>query len=607
MTRAPTPSQPTRNLPTPSRSTPNSPTPSRPSPRLRWTGAVGAGLHALLLRRAMFLRDAESARRGAATRQAQTLRWLLRRAAGTEYGRAHGFAQAAAESEPRRMLARYREATPIVDWYALRAPIERMREGGEAGVLWPGLVRHFAQTSGTTAGDKFIPVSREMFRSNYRASLDIFAHLMNRGVSLPALMSGRCLFLGGSSDLKPNAHGIVTADLSGLVTPMIRWPISAVYSPGREVALIDHWPTKIERMAALALSQDIRMISGMPSWAGVLLDRVLELARASGRRAERLLDVWPNLGVFVHGGVRYGPFQRRLAQLLTGDPAQDFAHRLELYPASEAFVAMQDRPGDPGLRLCDDHGNFFEFVPAEEVRDDGTIAPDAPAFAAWEVERGVRYVVVLSTCAGLWRYVLGDVVEFDDVPDRAAALRGPGPAGSGPPRVRIVGRHRHFVNAFGENLIVEHIEDAVAAAALACGAAAESATGQTGGLVVGEFTAAPVYPGPGRRAGLELVIEMPPGVSAGVVRAFGEAFDAALQRANVDYTTKRRDDLGMGPPTVTPVPPGTMHAWMASRGKLGGQHKCPRCANHRDFVDALRQARGLAAWPAGAEAAAGVP
>jgi hypothetical protein len=317
----------------------------------------------------------------------------------------------------------------------------------------------------------------------------------------------------------------------------------------------------------------------MPSWGLVLFRRVLEIARDHGHEAATLRDLWPNLQVFVHGGVKYSPFEPRVRQLYSGSPeGDDIPTRFELYPASEGFVAMQDggaavstsrdraSPPSPGLRLIPDIGNFYEFVPLAQIDD-----TDAPAFTADEVEIGERYVVVMSTCAGLWRYILGDVVEFDSVPRAGRA----GPE-VGPARLRIVGRHRHFINAFGENLIVEHIEHGVAEAARATG------------LVVGEFTAAPVYPGPGRQAGLELALELPePWPDEWRLRAFRDEFDAAVKAINVDYTTKRRDDLGMGPPTITPVPMGTFHEWLRSRGKLGGQHKCPRCANHREILEAV--------------------
>ncbi|MEM0983966.1 MAG: GH3 auxin-responsive promoter family protein [Planctomycetota bacterium] len=528
----------------------------------RWTSLVGLGMRLKLAGRRKRLADTAYWQRESFRIQARILRQNLAKAATTEIGREHGFAKLAAITDDAELFRAYRQALPPGDWYTVKDRIARMREGGEPDVLWPGLVKHFAQTSGTTGGDKFLPITQEMFDSNYRASLDIFAHLMNRGVSVERVMGGRCLFLGGSSDLKEGDHGIITADLSGLVTPLIRWPLSAIYSPGPRIALISDWPTKIEAMAELTKDQDIRFISGMPSWGHALMVRVLE---KTGKQS--IDQVWPNISVFVHGGVKYEPFRRRLGEVVTGSPQGDFDHRLELYPASEGFVALQDRANDAGLRLNVDLGNVYEFIPTDEVNDDGSLPADATAHHVGEVEKGVRYCVVISSCAGFWRYNLGDVVEFDDVPD------GPNRTGTGPARLRIVGRHRHFINAFGENLIVEHIENAVAAAAAELG------------VEIGEFTAAPVYPAGGTPAGLELVIELPEGAP---VDRFRDLFDGSLKSQNVDYETKRTADLGMAPPTITRVPPESIHGWMAKRGKLGGQHKCPRCANHRDFVDGVR-------------------
>jgi acyl-CoA synthetase (AMP-forming)/AMP-acid ligase II len=274
----------------------------------------------------------------------------------------------------------------------------------------------------------------------------------------------------------------------------------------------------------------------------------------------------------VHGGVRYAPFEGRIGEVWGAD---DLPNRHELYPASEAFVAQQDRPGEPGMRLMADVGNAFEFVPVEHVQDDGSLAEDAPAFLADEVEPGRRYCVIVNSCAGLWRYNLGDVVEFDDRPDGRSG------AGTGPARLRIVGRHRHFINAFGENIIVEHIEEAVADAVRATG------------LEVGEFTAAPVYPSATTRAGLELAIEMPGAEPAGLDR-FVAAFDAGIKSRNVDYTTKRSAEAGMGEPTITVLSPGSFHRWLDAAGKLGGQHKCPRCANHREIIEGVRAACDVA-------------
>ncbi|MBL0928331.1 MAG: GH3 auxin-responsive promoter family protein [Phycisphaerales bacterium] len=524
-----------------------------------WTGAVGAAIQLYLRRRISRLSDARHWAENSRRIQTGVLRGLLRAAAGTEVGRARGFAGHVERSDA-DMLRAYRESQPPGDYEAWRPLMARMREGAEPGVTWPGVVMDWAQTSGTTGGQKYIPVSREMMRANFRAALDIFAHAARFGVPLSSLFAGRLLFLGGSTSLEVNRHGVRTGDLSGLVTPMIRWPLSRVYSPGPGIALMDHWPSKIEAMARAVLDQNIRMVSGMASWSLVLFQRVLELARERDASVRCLRDVWPDFTLFVHGGVKYGPFDPRVREVWSGAGGADVPARLEVYPASEGFIAVQDTRGDPGLRLHTDMGVFYEFVPLEEID-----AAEPRAFLCDEVERGQRYVVTMTTCAGLWRYVIGDVVEFDTIPPE------------GPARLRIVGRHRHFVNAFGENLIVEDIEHGVVEAMKAVAGA---------GVRVGEFTAAPVYPGEGRRPGLELAVEWE-GPEGPAVEAFAAAFDAAIQAKNVDYLTKRTGGVGMAPARVSAVPMGAFHRWMQSRGRLGGQNKCPRCANHREYLDGV--------------------
>jgi len=523
---------------------------------LRWTSLIGLGLHARVAARAKKLRNHEYWKANTAYIQRAQLRRLLERAERTAFGRHCGFS-AVLQADDTQLAAEYRKAVPARDYVAFLPYVERMVEGAEPDVLWPGLVKQFCQTSGTTAGDKRIPITDAMMASNKKSSFDIFAHAINWGVSVPRLLGGKALFLGGSSALERQDNGMLIGDLSGIATQQIRWPLSAIYSPGRDIALMDQWPTKIEAMAELTSRQDIRMISGMPSWTVALMQRVLE---KTGK--ERIDEVWPHLTLFTHGGVRYDPFEPTVRRLFTGGE-RDIPVRLELYPASEGFIAVQDTFKDPGLRLNADHGNYYEFIPLEDIDK-----PDAPAFCADEVEPGQRYVVCMSTCAGLWRYVIGDVVVFDSVPNRIGWGGGTGPA-----RLRIVGRHKLFINAFGENLIVENIETAVARAAMGAG------------VEVGEFTAAPIYPGNGVPAGLQLALEVVDGRDA--LDRFAEIFDGTLQREVVDYRVKRTDGLGMAPAIVTPLEPGAIHAWMEGRGKLGGQHKVPRCANHREFMDAL--------------------
>lgn len=562
---------------------------------MSWTGLIGAGMRLGLSRRIAALSDDNRWARHAGRIQRRQLRRLLSTARATEFGRAHDFDRLRRLSDD-ELLDAYRRAIPVAGYDQVKPTLDRMRLGAELDVTWPGRVMDWAQTSGTTSGDKYMPVSRDLLRHNAKAALDTYAHAARFGCSLTSMFSGKVLFLGGSTDLSVDENGVRTGDLSGVVTRMIRWPLSAAALPPKDIALMDDWSEKIERMASLCLDEDVRCLNGMPSWSLTLFERMLAEARRRGREISTLREIWPNLRLFVHGGVKYDPFERRIRSMWSGDShGEDIQHRVEVYAASEAFVAIQDRAGDPGLRLNIDHGVFYEFVPLERIDE-----ADPPAFACDEVEPNWRYVVVVSTCAGLWRYSMGDVVEFDTVPPH------------GPPRLRIVGRSRQYMNAFGENIIAEHVERAVAEAA------------QRVEVNVGEFTSAPIFPSESRAAAIELAIEWPTepgcpqrghdrfedkparsgtGVSSVIDaahgrdgrvteeessrRRFAEVFDASLRRQSNDYAAKRRGGAGMAEPTITPLPFGAFHRWLEAQGKLGGQHKCPRCASDRAIIDAV--------------------
>lgn len=345
--------------------------------------------------------------------------------------------------------------------------------------------------------------------------------------------------------------------------------MTSVILPDRDIALMSDWPAKIDAMARACVDEDLRAVSGMPSWTLALFERILELRAEQGRPASCIREVWPDFRLFIHGGTRYAPFDDRIREIWSGGD-EDIPTRLEVYAASEAFVAVQDARNEPAMRLNADLGVFYEFVPLERIGDE-----NPESYTCDQVEPGRRYVVIVTSPSPLFRYNLGDVVEFDTVPPE------------GPARLRIVGRHRLFINAFGENIIVEHIENAVVASA------------RETGVRTAEFTAAPVYPGAGedaRHAGLELAIEWPADAPADprLLARFRDAFDRSLKAQNNDYAAKRSGDVGMAPPTITPIPIGSIHDWMESQGKLGGQHKCPRCANHRDILDALLAQAGAA-------------
>jgi len=488
------------------------------------------------------------ARRPMETQKA-TLLDLVSRAQATRFGRRHDFAGI-------RSIADYQARVDVAQYLDFR-PLWTRALDGEFDVTWPGRPRYWVKTSGTTAGDKTIPVTPEAFASHRKGGWDALL-LAAAKVGGRHLLEGSMLFLGGCTSLSPiGAHGLV-GDLSGLVARRLPPGLRGSYSPGLDVSSIPDWETRLAAAARRVARQDLRLMSGMPSWLLILFDEV-------SRLHPDLTDRWPNLAVLVHGGVAFAPYRPRFDERL--------GRRLEcieVYPASEGFVAVQTE-ATGGLTLMLDYGIFYEFVPVEDL---GLGRPRRHTVADVELDRNCA--VVLTTPAGLWSYVLGDTVRF---------------TARDPLRLVITGRVRHFVNAFGENVIVEEVEQAMVAACDANGAE------------VAEFTVAPRYPSAtDPRGGHDWIVEFHRPPRDG--QRFARALDAALTALNTDYRIKRTGDVGMTAPRVLEVPAGTFHRWMRAAGKLGDQHKVPRVTNQRDLADALLAA---AATPVvdGATAVAG--
>jgi hypothetical protein len=479
------------------------------------------------------------ARRAAAVQEA-TLLSLVRRARATEFGRAHGFADI-------RSVADYQARVPVADYLAFRPTWARVL-AGEDDLTWPGRPRYWVKTSGTTAGDKVLPITPEALASHRRGGWDALLMAVERA-GAANLLGGTMLFPGGSSALSPIGEGGLVGDLSGLVVRRLPPIIRGRYSPGPDISAMPGWETRIAAIAARAAREDVRLLCGMPSWVLVLFDRIARTHPLAGCPVATSGGCWPNLKVFIHGGVAFSPY-RSLFDHWIGRPID----LVEVYPASEAFVALQtERVG--GLTLMLDHGIFYEFVPVEDL---GSPAPRRHTVA--DVELGRAYAPVLSTPAGLWSYVLGDTVRF--VADH-------------PLRLLITGRTRHFVNAFGENVIVEEVERALVEACRRAHAE------------VVEFTVAPRYPSPwDPRGGHDWLVEFaePPRCP---LEVFTGALDATLQEMNTDYRTKRAAEVGMTGPRLLELPAGTFHRWMRGAGKLGDQHKVPRVTNDRALADAL--------------------
>jgi hypothetical protein len=490
--------------------------------------------------------------RSTAKSQRYTLLRLVRYARHTHFGRDHDFDGICSVSDyQRRVPLRTYEDFWTDYWHAPFPYLDN--------VSWPNRIPYFALSSGTTNGaTKYIPLTRQMLASNQKAALTTLSLFLAAHPGTP-LFTGRLFFLGGSTDLRdvsapeaePLSNGrgsgnILAGDLSGITareaSPLLR-PFTF---PPEQLALLDDWDEKMRLLVEAAASLPITMLSGVPSWLLVLFDR---LKRQTGR--DCIADIWPELRLVIHGGTKFDPY-RALFRKIIGDPA---VHCLETYPASEGFIATED-PRHGLLRLIPDHDIFFEFVPVEDL---DTAHPARHTVV--NLETGVQYAIVLTTCAGLWSYVLGDTVCFER---------------RDPPLLRFSGRTRYFLSAFGEHVISEEAEAAVTAAAKASG------------TVVVDFHVGPLFPVtpdcPGRH---RWFVEFAETIHPDELARFAQELDADLGRRNEDYRAHRAGDLAMIAPEVCPVPHGGFAEWMRSRGRLGGQNKVPRMDNSGQITEQL--------------------
>lgn len=499
-----------------------------------------------LLRLYARARLAKLARLDPVEAQRRQLLELVQAARDTRFGRDHGFAHISDVSsyQSRVPLRRYEQFWD--QYWANDYPVL-------ADCSWPGTIPFFAVTSGTTSGvTKNIPCSLEMTRSNRRSALDILVHhLANRPNS--RILAGRSFMLGGSVRLRELAPGILSGDLSGIAGREVPFWARPRYFPPRELEAIEDWAEKIERLAPASLAADIRSISGTPSWLLLFFER---LRQAAGKADPGLAGLYPNLELLIHGGVGFAPYRARFARLLEGSHAET----REVYPASEGFIALADLGPDDGLRLQVDTGIFYEFVPVEALSE-----AKPPRLWLADVEIGREYAAVVTTCAGLWSYLIGDTVRFVSL---------------APPRILVTGRTSYTLSAFGEHLIGEEIEDAVATAARGIG------------RDVTDFTVGAVVPGADadQAVGRHLyIVEFegePPGATD--LERFAASLDARLAALNEDYGVHRAGDFGLAPPRIVAALPGTFAHWMRSRGKLGGQNKVPRVITDDALFRALR-------------------
>ena len=471
----------------------------------------------------------------AETLQRNVLTRLLGKAVHTEWGTAHGYRKGLSYED-------FARQTPLSTYEELKGFIDRMRHG-EENVLWPGRVKWYAKSSGTTNDkSKFIPVSKDgLHDTHYAGGTDaVVWYLRNNPKS--RLFDGKALILGGSHAPNYNLPGSLVGDLSAILIENINPLVNLVRVPKKATALLSDFEIKRDRIAREAMKQNVTNLSGVPSWMLSVLNRVMEL---SGK--QYLNEVWPNLEVFFHGGVAFTPYRQQYHRLITS-PGM---HYMETYNASEGFFGLQDDPADPAMSLMIDYGVFYEFIPMDEFdKPNPTVVP------LWGVETGRNYAMVISTSSGLWRYILGDMIRFTQ---------------TNPYKFVITGRTKSFINAFGEELIVDNAEKGLA-----------EACRQTGAEVL-EYTAAPVFMDANGKCRHQWVVEF--SREPNDVAAFARILDESLQTINSDYEAKRYKDITLQQLELIKARPGVFNDWLKQKGKLGGQHKVPRLCNNRDIIE----------------------
>ena len=469
--------------------------------------------------------------------QHSVLKYLILKGKETEYGRNHMF-------DSMDDYDSFAKNIPINTYEELKGDIDRMRHG-EQNVLWPGLVKWYAKSSGTTNDkSKFIPVSNAgLHNIHYKGGADVVAFYLRNNPN-SRLFDGKSLILGGSHSPNYNVEGSLVGDLSAILIENINPIVNLFRVPRKRTALLRDFELKRDRIAHECLKSNVTNISGVPSWMLSVLVRVLEI---SGKK--HIEDVWPNLEVFFHGGIAFTPYRKQYEEIITSPKM----HYMETYNASEGFFGIQDDPKDKSMLLMLDYGVFYEFIPLEDVGK-----PDAVAIPLSAVELNKNYAMVITTSCGLWRYMIGDTVTFTS---------------KKPYKFIITGRTKSFINAFGEELIQDNAEQGLA---YACD--------QTGAQVL-EYTAAPVYMDENAKCRHQWLIEF--SKEPDDLQRFSDLLDRRLQEINSDYEAKRFHDVTLQHLEVVKARTGLFNDWMKAKGKLGGQHKVPRLSNSRKNMDEL--------------------
>lgn len=466
----------------------------------------------------------------------ELLKKLIYTARDTDWGKKYDYRsiQSAEEFARRVPVNTYEELKPIIDRLRL----------GEQNLLWPEEVKWFAKSSGTTAGkSKFIPMTDSSIEEcHYKGGKDMLSIYFNLYHG-SKMFEGKSLVMGGSGVMQEISNtSYYEGDLSAILMQNLPFWAQFRRTPSIEIALMDEWENKLELMAESTIDHDVRSIGGVPSWMLVLLNRIL---KKTGKT--NLKDVWPNLEVFFHGGVKFDPYREQFNEIL--DPSEMIY--INTYNASEGFFGIQDQKDNDDLLLMLDYGIYYEFMPTTELGNE-----NPKTVQLNQVEKGVNYAMIISTNAGLWRYLIGDTVIFTS---------------TNPYRIRITGRTKNFINVVGEELIIDNAENALV---IACGKT---------GAVVNEYTAAPIFKENDMTHQWLIEFEKEPDN----LEFFREAFDNALKSLNSDYEAKRYQNMILNAPIIKKVPGGTFYRWMKKRNKLGGQHKVPRLSNERKYVEEI--------------------
>ncbi|MCR4765853.1 MAG: GH3 auxin-responsive promoter family protein [Bacteroidaceae bacterium] len=469
--------------------------------------------------------------------QEQVLRRLIHKAAHTEWGGKYDYTSI-------KNYAQFTERLPIQTYEEVKGWVERARQG-EKNVLWPGVTRWFAKSSGTTNDkSKFIPVTSDSIQdTHYRGGKDAIALYLHINPK-SHFSTGKSLVLGGSHAPNLTTNHSLVGDLSAILIENMPSAGMFLRVPSKQTALMEHFELKMEAIAQETMHRNVVSLSGVPSWMLVLIKHIL------AKTGKQTLDqVWPNLEVFFHGGVAFTPYREQFKQIIN---KQDMLY-VETYNASEGYFATQNDLGDPAMLLMIDYGIFYEFIPLDEVgKENPKIVP------LWDVELGKNYAMVISTSAGLWRYMIGDTVKFTC---------------KDPYKIVITGRTKHFINAFGEELIVDNAEKGLA-----------KACAETGALVA-EYSAAPVFMDENAKCRHQWLIEfaqMPDSIDH-----FAKVLDDTLKTINSDYEAKRQNNLALQPLEIIVARKNLFHDWLNGKGKLGGQHKIPRLSNTREYIEEM--------------------